>query len=305
MHDLFYYYSWKYVPDVMLRAVMEEFKANGIDTLVFSHAWATRILKEPEFFPVLMTSARNAGVRLGAVHAPWGAAFDLNCSDRARRPKMIEDHKTAMAYTAEAGCRTYTLHVGAYSWVFERVPLERLRPLALDAVEKLLPEAEKLGLVLAVENSYEPTNSAAEVVSLLEAFDTPALGACFDVGHACLVSSWPGKDRANYFDQIPKAWPNGIDECNDTFDRLKPWIVTAHLHDNDGYCDGHNLPGEGRIDWATQVAALLSCPRMIELQTEVGMLPHGPPIRRLVETFQSLFSRGSSNTPRGAFMKPS
>ena len=105
-NSLFYYYSWQYVPDVMIPNIFAEFKANGVEHLVFSHIWATRLLREPSFFAPLMTMARKAGIRLGAVHAPWGAAFDLNCSDTARRKGLIEDHKTAMAYAADAGCRT-------------------------------------------------------------------------------------------------------------------------------------------------------------------------------------------------------
>ena len=47
---LFGYYSWQYVPDVMIPNVFAEFKANGVEHLVFSHVWMTRILREPAFF---------------------------------------------------------------------------------------------------------------------------------------------------------------------------------------------------------------------------------------------------------------
>ena len=193
--------------------------------------WATRLLREPSFFAPLMTMARKAGIRLGAVHAPWGAAFDLNCSDTARRKGLIEDHKTAMAYAADAGCRTYTIHVGAYSWVMEHVPMPRLRELALDTLDKLLPEAERFGLVIAVENSYEPPNSASEVVGLISKFDSPHIGCCFDTGHACLMSPFPGKERSKYFDEINDAWWEGLVETADSFEKMKPYIVTSHIHE--------------------------------------------------------------------------
>ena len=286
--ELFYYYSWEAVPDRMIPNIFAEFKANGVEHLVFSHVWATRLLREPSFFAPLMTMARKAGIRLGAVHAPWGAAFDLNCSDMARRKGLIGDHKTAMGYAADAGCRTYTIHVGAYSWVMEHVPLERLRGLALDTLEKLLPEAEKLGLVIAVENSYEPPNSAAEVAGLVSKFDSPNLGCCFDTGHACLMAPFPGKKREKYFSEIDDAWWNGFAETADSFEKMKHSIVTAHLHDNDGYTDAHALPGHGRIDWKKQIAELRSCPRLVSLQTEVRTIPAALPVKTLAETFRAI-----------------
>ena len=287
---LFGYYSWQYVPDVMIPNVFAEFKANGVEHLVFSHVWMTRILREPAFFAPLMTMARKAGIRLGAVHAPWGAAFDLNCSDMARRKGLIEDHKTAMAYAVDAGCRTYTMHVGAYSWVFEHIPMKRLRELATDALEQLLPEAEKLGIIIAVENSYEPPNSAAEVAGLVSAFDSPCIGCCFDTGHACLMSPFPGKDQSKYFEEISDAWWEGIGETADSFAVMKPYIVTFHLHDNDGYSDAHQLPGTGRIDWKKQIAELRSAPRLISLQTEVRTIPQTLSVKRIAETFRSILN---------------
>ncbi|MFA6713818.1 MAG: sugar phosphate isomerase/epimerase family protein [Victivallales bacterium] len=285
---LYYCYSWEAVPDKMIPNIFAEFKANGADHLVFSYIWAERILREPAFFPPLMTMAGKAGVKLGAIHAPWGAAFDLNCSDMARRQGMVSDHKLMMAYAVEAGCKTYTMHVGAYSWVLEHVPLGRLRSLALDALEKLLPEAEKLGIVIAVENSYEPPNSAAEVAALVKHFDSPHIGCCFDTGHACLMAPFPGKDPGKYFREIPDAWWQGLIECPDSFDIMKPYIKTVHMHDNDGYSDAHQLPGIGRIDWREQMKALESCPGLVSLQTEVRTVPEAVPVRTLVETFQGI-----------------
>ena len=287
---LFCYYSWQFVPDVMIPNIFAEFAANGVEHLVFSHVWMTRILREPTFFAPLMTMARKAGIRLGAVHAPWGAAFDLNCSDMARRKGLIADHKTAMAYAADAGCRTYTMHVGAYSWVFEHIPMKRLRELATDALEQLLPEAEKLGIVIAVENSYEPPNSAAEVVGLVSAFDSPCIGCCYDTGHACLMSPFPGKDQSKYFNEIFDAWWEGIVETADSFAIMKPHIVTSHMHDNDGYSDAHQLPGTGRIDWKKQIADLRGAPRLISLQTEVRTIPLALSVKQIAETFRSILN---------------
>ena len=127
--------------------------------------------------------------------------------------------------------------------------MPRLRELALDTLDKLLPEAERLGLVIAVENSYEPPNSASEVVGLISKFDSPHIGCCFDTGHACLMSPFPGKERSKYFDEINDAWWEGLVETADSFEKMKPYIVTSHIHDNDGWDDQHLAPYFGRLDW--------------------------------------------------------
>ena len=71
---------------------------------------------------------------------------------------------------------------------------------------------------------------------------------------------------------------------------MKPYIVTAHLHDNDGYSDAHDLPGCGRIDWKRQIENLRSCPRLMSLQTEVRTIPRGLPVKTLAETFRAILS---------------
>ncbi len=283
---LFYYYSWGHVSDKMIPNILAEFRENGADGMVFSHIWGERILKEPEFYPYLMTMIRRSGLKIGEMHGLWGAAFDLNCSDMPRRSKLIDDHKLMMAYAADAGCKTYTMHVGAYSWVFEHVPMPRLRELALDSIDRLLPEAERLKIILAVENSYEPPNSPTEVRAILSQFSSPYLGCCFDTGHANLMSPFPGKKPEKYFSEIHDAWWEGITETENALEQLREWIVTTHIHDNDGYSDAHNLPGSGRIDWAKQIAYLRSCPRLISMQTEVRTIPDALPVRKIVETFE-------------------
>ncbi len=284
---LFYCYSWANVPDSMIPNIFAEFKDNGVRHLVFGHTWAERILKEPRFFCQLKVMAMKAGIQLGAIHAPFGPEFDLNCPEAARRPGLIQDHITSMKYAAEVGCRTYTIHVGAYHWVFLHTPMAELRELALDAIEKLLPEAEKLDIVIAVENSFEPPNSAAEVVGLVSQFVSPYLGCCFDTGHACMMSPFPGKDPAQYFPGITNAWWQGIEETPNSLEMMAPYIVTTHMHDNDGYRDAHAMPGTGRIDWPEQIRQLKACPRLMSMQTETSTA-NGISVKRLVETFQRL-----------------
>lgn len=282
---LAYYYSWGEVPDNMILPVMREFKDNGVDDLVFSHIWMTRILREPLFFAHLRKRAYDLKMNIIEPHAPWGQCYDLCCTDSARRENLIKDQKLAMNYAAELGAKTYTMHVGAYESVFFKTPNPELRKLALDSLEKLIPEAEKLGLVIAVENSYERSNTAGEAVFYASYFNTPAIGCCYDSGHANMMEP-AGKVREKYFSEMDDAWGEKIEYFPDSLGTMLPYIVTCHLHDNDGYRDAHDLPGNGTINWKPLLARLQQAPRLMSMQTEVVSTRQS--VRKLVEVFSKL-----------------
>ncbi len=286
--ELFYYYSWDKVPDHMLGNIFAEFKANGVDNLVFNYAWFNRIFKEPDFFFTLSFLSHKYGIRLGECHAPYGDAFDLNCASMGRRAGMIEDQKTAMRYATELGSKTFTIHVGTHHWMHEHMPLEETRKWAHDALEQLLPEAEKLGIVIAVENSFEATNSATEVVNLVKDFDSPFIGCCFDCGHANMMRPFPGKDNERFAKYRAAAWWQGIVEEPDTLGKMMPYVVTCHLHDNDGYIDFHALPGTGTVDWKELMPRIRQCPRLISMQTEVRTIGYDLSVRELTEKFNEI-----------------
>ena len=290
---LAYYYSWHLVPDVMIPNVMAAFREQGVKNLVFCNSWLERILKDMRFWRVISRAAKNANLDLVEAHAPYGQGFDLCCPERGRRPAMIEEHKRAMNYCADSGCRTYTLHVGAFESVFYRTPNEELRHFVLDSLEKLLPEAEKLGLILAVENAYERSNTPEEVSSFVEHFDSPYLGCCLDVGHAHIMEPFPGKRRELYFGEMDDAWGEKIDEYSGALERMAPHIVTCHLHDNDGYGDAHKLPGRGTIDWAKLMPKVKALPRLVSMQTEVQTIPGGLTAAKLVAAFRNLVEKDS------------
>lgn len=287
---LAFYYSWQDVPDAMIPNIMAEFSWNGVENLVFSHSWITRILSEPQLSSILTRHARAQHVNLIEVHAPWGQAFDLCCPDRGRRATLIADHKRAMAYCADSGCKTYTVHIGAYESVFYHTPNAVLRPFAVDTLEQLLPTAEQLNLVIAVENSYERSNTPDEVLYYVNHFNSPWIQCCFDAGHAHLMAPAPGKERAKYFEEMDWAWGDKIEEYSDALEHLAPHIATCHLHDNDGYSDAHLLPGRGTIDWKSLIGKLKKCPRLLSMQTEVTT-SGGLSIGQLVRTFRELMDR--------------
>ncbi len=298
---LSYYYHFDRYSNDLLPFVIREFLDNGVDKLVFSDTMIRRALQDAEYLEMLRNLTRKMQVQFISMHAPFGPADDLNNPEPEQRQEMLKRHIRAMAIAAEFGSRTYTIHVGAYHFCHQNTDLDLLRKLALESLETLVPAAEKNGIILAVENSFERPNAAREIVPMMKHFgDHPWLGVCYDTGHANIMASAPWKKLEAYPEWMHSNWHNQFEFEDDAIETLHPYIVTTHIHDNSGYTDHHGMPGDGTIDWKSLVPKLRSCPRMLEYQTEVTMFDGtnwagqllapagGYSIRKLVETFRNL-----------------
>ncbi len=300
--QLKYFYNWSGLSDKQFYSVVREFVDNGCNKFVITDPLLKELINSPERVDFLRKLCKDMSVEFSSVHGLDGKGFDLNCSDRSRRPDMFKDHIRAMETAVSFGCKTYVVHVGAAEYCYDRVPLDVLRPLALDALENLLPAAEKCGIIIAVENSQEPTNTAAEVMDLVNKIgDHPNIGTCYDTGHANLLASAPWKTVDKYEPYFEKCWwDGGLKQEDNAIELMRDTIVTCHIHDNSGYGDLHGMPFDGTIDWAELMPKLFDCPRMIDYQTEVifeygqnwaGRLlapVGGYSIKKLADTFRKL-----------------
>ncbi len=300
--NLAFAYRWDLHNIPELRRYVREFLDNGVNRFVIKSDMLEAMIHDLSMIKELSGICSEMKVYFSSVHALFGNGFDLNTVNPERRPEMIKEHIRGMEIAADFGCKTYAIHVGAAHYCYDRIPLETLRPLALDTLEKLLPAAEKLGMVIAVENSFEMPNSAKEVLQIVRHFDgNPAIGVCYDTGHANCMEYVPGKDKSLYQPYFPVCWwEEGVIYENNAIETLKDYIVTCHIHDNDGYGDLHGMPFDGTINWQELMPKLRSCPGMIDFQTEVNMddgenwagtllAPAGGySIRKLVDTFTKL-----------------
>lgn len=283
-----FYHNWEAIPETMQDSFINEFKANGVKDFVLVNPVLENFIKNPSSFKVWLMLKQRNNINIQDAHMPFGEHMDLACPDRGRRAKMIEEQKLALAYATDLGCKTATIHVGAFESVIFQTPNSVIRPLVVDALEKLIPEAEKLGIVLAIENSFERSNSTDEILYYISQFSSPNFGVCFDSGHANLMEYFPGKEYDKYFGGVTLAWLDNIEYCNDALDKLLPHIVTCHLHDNDGYCDSHMMPFDGIVDWEKVMSKLSTAPRLMTMQTEVGMFKYGYSVNQLVSTFNKI-----------------
>ena len=302
-HDLIYYIPWVYFNREQIPYLLRESLDLGINRFVFGNGLIKNCLSDPSWIDYLHRLERSFGVQFLSMHAPFGPEYDMNIIDPVRRPEMIKEHIRAMEIASEFGCQTYTIHIGADHYSVGLSSLQESRRFAAETLEKLVPAAEKIGITIAVENSFEPTNAAREVLALVTPYiGNPAVGVCFDTGHANIMAMPPGKRPDRYRANVYDVWyEDGIIPENNALEILYPHIVTTHMHDNDGYGDLHAMPGDGNIDWSVMIPKLKNCPRMLEMQTEVSLYHYGInwagellapmggyTINRLVQTFRKL-----------------
>jgi len=194
----------------------------------------------------------SLGLRGSACHGLDIGPGGMNDPDDAAREALMQAHAGLMESTAAIGARTYVLHIGpqradeakAASW-------DRAR----QCVDRLVPRAEALGVLLALENGlpgYVMTNE--ELLAFVAEYDHPAVGICYDSGHAHVTGNAAAVLAA-----------------------FAPYVVTVHLHDNDGQSDQHLIPGQGTMDWPAVVAALAQCPRLVHAETEAVNSAQWPP----------------------------
>ena len=274
-NDFTYFFDWQNFRSFDLQErMMAEFAENGAKNIVLISSLLERLINEPNFRMALKDSMKRMGLKFSGCHGIWGGDKDLACEDKQYFHRSIENHKLAIGYAADFGCKTYVVHVGAQCCYYRPYDEQKIRDLACKSLELLIPTAEKEGVIIAVENSYEPTNAADEVLYYIDKFPSPWVGACFDAGHANMLKS-AGKEISKYdYEDMFRPWGNNIVFEDHTLEKMFPHIVTCHLHDNDGYRDLHQLPGEGTINWDEIFQTLVRCPRIQEMQVETCFPPH-------------------------------
>lgn len=177
---------------------------------------------------------------------------------------VVDLLRREMEYTAALGAETLVIHPGRRTGKFGSIGElldafeAEVRSHSLDQVIAVCAEnlhaagefAAECGVRIAVENvdRFEPLASPELLPRLIAKSDSPAVGFCFDSGHAHCC----GND--------PVAW----------IDKMGRKLFATHLHDNHGVrgirqeagflssagIDEHLPPGFGTIDWFGVISAL-------------------------------------------------
>jgi len=164
------------------------------------------------------------GLEIDSVHAPFPEGDRLFSLDEAERLESIRQCQVALDAAAELAGRMVVIHlIQPYD-----VPEGEARTQMVDhgrrSVAALVDHAAARDVKLALENGQRLRYDQV-LIGLLNEFDTPHVGLCYDSGHENVQGT-----------------------CFDLLERFGHRLLTLHIHDNEG-ADTHTLPGEGTTDW--------------------------------------------------------
>ena len=164
-----------------------------------------------------------------------------------------------------------------------------MKGLTQEALSELLPEAEKCGITICIENIWFRINTPDMLLKIKSHFPTPNLGFCYDAGHANLMTN----GRAFADGAASKAWGmfgETPDWDDPILEKMLPHIVNCHLHDNDGFEDSHQLCGKGNVDWKKVVSLLKTAPRLKNIQCESISTKHAFSVKEMIETTNAVLN---------------
>jgi sugar phosphate isomerase/epimerase len=207
------------------------------------------------------------GVKIRSVHAPFGNQHSLSAPDEDVRAKAVETHAHLLRQTAYAGVSVIIAHPGT-SEAPDRVA--EMREWCTESLIELAPIAEQTQVHIGLENMLpnHPGTTGEELLDILDVVDSPAIGVCFDTGHAHCNGDMRG-----------------------VFEVVKDRIITFHLADNDGVGDLHFQPPYGTINWIDFVSIF----RTMELPYRDFMTVEAPPwpgssYRQLIDQVSALLN---------------
>ena len=283
-----FYYDFEGISDRMRPYTMAEFAAAGAKHLVLSDALIAQIESKPGFEDKLLAEMNKAGLSFCDAHAPFGPLLDLNCPYVEKRPMMIARLKFALELCAYMKVDTITIHLGNNHFepattIADEIHIARMK----ESLSELCPLAEKLGITICIENIWFSVNTPDVINSIVKEFPTPALGVCYDSGHANIMDNGRNYATGNAHRGWQAAGKAVVWE-DKALEKLLPNVVNCHLHDNTGWNDAHALPGMGCINWGHIIPLLKKAPRLKAVQSEVAPTRCGVYIRELVSKFNAL-----------------
>ena len=135
----------------------------------------------------------------------------------------------------------------------------------MTSIEHLRAFAKPLGVRILLENIPNELSTPDRLVEMIRGAHFDDVGVCFDFGHAHMMSS-----------------------VSESFEILRNYIRSTHVHDNAKDKDTHLWPGQGTINWKEAIELLRSAPQTPPLLLEIGDDEKGNPVDRLGGVFAKL-----------------
>lgn len=183
----------------------------------------------------VIEAAREMGLAVQSVHAPFGKAADMWKRDRELSDAALAELLRPLELCSRCGVPIMVVHAWiGFDYKFD--PEE----LSFEAFDKLVSEAKRLGVKIAFEN----TEGEEYLFALLDRYRADdTVGFCWDSGHEMCYN-----------------------RSRDLIKDLKDRLLVTHLNDNLGISredgvtfwtdDLHLLPYDGICDWDNATARL-------------------------------------------------
>ena len=273
------------------RYYMQAFATLGVKHIVLSDTLIKMVFQNVGVIAEMQRDANELGLDFVDAHAPFGALLDLCCPEKAYRKYLIEVGRHALEVCAMFGVDTITFHTGNIGGSLPIPPgatVETYVDNTCSSLEGILPKAEELGIVVCIENIWYPNNTPENLLKIKSRFPTDALGFCYDAGHANLMST---KEQDSEENAANRAFDKaGVPRHHDDqiLEKMLPYVVNCHLHDNNALTDQHLTPGHGNVDWKHVIGFLKQAPRLKNIQSEVIPIARKEPVNGIVEAFQKI-----------------
>ncbi|MBR0459422.1 MAG: sugar phosphate isomerase/epimerase [Victivallales bacterium] len=271
------------------RFLFREAAFNGMQHIVLTESIVRAFLQDINKLDIYKKDLADMGLDFVDAHAPYGHLWDPGCLEPEYQRVLVANLRHVLELTALCGVKTITVHICSANVPPEVHPVEEYLEHAVKVLRQILPLAEELGIIVCIENIWRPTNYVDQLLEIKRQLPTDALGFCYDSGHAnltakgmldpensCVTRDW---NKAGYHDV---KWETK------TLEKMLPYIVNCHLHDNHGSRDEHNPPFDGNIDWAHVAFLLRKAPRLAAVQIEVSPAHHDVSCEHIINTCKKL-----------------
>lgn len=173
------------------------------------------ISEEPNLKNKIPEYARNAGLEIEYIHAPFSNACSI------WEAGIEGENYMDMIFSNIDYCHTHNINNLVMHLSNKYMPEEPSK-LGVDRFKKIIKQAEKKDVNIALENLRR--YPLLDVI--YEAISSPKLGFCYDSGHQRCFSS-----NIEFLEKYPDK------------------LMVLHLNDNTGAGDKHDIPFDGRCNW--------------------------------------------------------
>jgi len=178
------------------------------------------------------------GMEAYSFHAPFADWIDISAPDDALRERAATEILQAAQAAALLKVHYLVIHPGP-----ERPNVaphdERLRRMenVVNVLNRVAKQCTVLGISLALENKLPHLlfGQTSDILWILDAVESTAVGVCLDTGHAFLSG-----------------------DLSNLMRKLAGHLRLLHVHDNRRQFDDHLPPGDGHIDWEALLKELVT-----------------------------------------------